>query len=110
MSSSISRRAALKGLATAAGTLAAVPGVLADSIPSMQPHEKPADPPASALGYIEDSTKVDAKAFPNYKPGQACANCQQLTGKVGDNWRPCYLFPGKLVAAGGWCKVYIKKA
>jgi hypothetical protein len=33
----------------------------------------------------------------------------QLTGKEGDEWRPCNVFPGKLVNANGWCKVWAPK-
>ena len=61
------------------------------------------------LSYFEDVKQVDPKKFPTFKPGQTCANCLQLTGKVGDEWRPCNLFPGKLVHTNGWCKVYVKK-
>jgi hypothetical protein len=108
MSNPISRRDALKNLAMAAGALTAIPVVAAD-IPSMKPHVKMDDPTAIALAYNEDAGKVDAKAFATYKPGQMCSNCLQLAGKEGDTWRPCNLFPGKLVNAGGWCKVYLKK-
>ena len=31
-----------------------------------------------------------------------------LTGKAGDAWRPCNLFPGKMVKNPGWCKVWVK--
>ena len=41
---------------------------------------------------------------PGYAPGSRCDNCLQLQGKAGDAYRPCGLFPGKLVSAGGWCK------
>jgi High potential iron-sulfur protein len=108
MTISISRRDALKGLATAAGALAAIPVVQAESAP-INPHVKLDDPTAVALGYHDDAKKVDAKTFTTYQPGQMCSNCLQLNGKAGDSWRPCNLFPGKLVAAGGWCKVYLKK-
>jgi hypothetical protein len=52
---------------------------------------------------------VDASKYPTFKPGQMCSNCLQLTGPPSQDWRPCNLFPGKLVHAEGWCKVYIKK-
>jgi hypothetical protein len=109
MSESFSRREALKGFALlvgAAGTLRAVP----ESEAAELAHLSPADPAASALGYHEDATKVDTKAFPTYQLSQSCANCLQLQGADGQPWRPCNLFPGKLVAAGGWCKVWAKKA
>ena len=67
------------------------------------------DPQAKALGYVEDASKVDAKANPNYKPGQDCANCLQAQGKPGDAQLPCNIFPGKLVQAKGWCKVWVKR-
>jgi High potential iron-sulfur protein len=67
------------------------------------------DAQAKALGYVEDATKVDATANPNYKPGQNCANCLQAQGKPGDALLPCNIFPGKLVRAKGWCKVWVKR-
>jgi High potential iron-sulfur protein len=69
----------------------------------------PTEPAAKALGYIEDATKVDAKANPTYKPGQTCANCLQWADK--NRKAPtakCNLFPGKLVKGPGWCKVWVK--
>src|SRR5258706_266168 len=73
------------------------------------PHLVPTDPLAIALSYHENARKVDALKFPTYKPDQKCGSCMQLTGKAGDPWRPCNLFPGKLVNAEGWCKVWLKK-
>jgi hypothetical protein len=67
------------------------------------------DAQAVALGYVADAKKVDAKANPSYKPEQSCSNCMQLTGKAGDAYRPCNLFPGKVVSANGWCKAWMKK-
>jgi len=67
------------------------------------------EPAAKALGYVEDAKKVDAKANPNYKPGQICGNCLQWAEKdrkVAQG--KCNLFPGKLVKNAGWCKVYVK--
>jgi hypothetical protein len=70
------------------------------------------DPTAKALLYIDDATKVD-KSNPmaaRYTPDQNCANCSQIQGKEGDAYRPCAIFPGKLVASKGWCSVWAKKA
>src|SRR5690606_5085169 len=39
------------------------------------------DPTAAALKYVHDAKTVDPKKNPNYKPGQHCANCLQVTGK-----------------------------
>ena len=68
------------------------------------------DPVAKSLGYVEDAAKVDAKANPNFKPGQHCANCLQApTAKEGMAEVPCNIFAGRPVAGKGWCKVYVKK-
>ncbi|HMD58317.1 MAG TPA: high-potential iron-sulfur protein [Steroidobacteraceae bacterium] len=110
MSESITRRDALKGLTVAAGALlAANPAQRSVADAGAPPHLSATDSMAVALAYHEDSSTVDAKAFPSYKPEQKCSNCLQLQGKAGDPWRPCNLFPGKLVSANGWCKVYMKK-
>ena len=59
----------------------------------------PADPMAKALAYAEASAKADQK----------CANCAQFQGKPGDSRAGCNIFPGKTVAAAGWCSVWAKK-
>jgi hypothetical protein len=107
MTDSISRRAALKNLALAAGVLAVPASRLASAADT--PHLAATEPTAVALGYHQDAKTVDVKAFPTFKPDQKCNNCLQLTGKAGDAWRPCNLFPGKLVSENGWCKVWVKK-
>ncbi len=61
------------------------------------------DAAAVALGYVENASQVDAKKYPAYVKGSTCDNCLQLQGKPGDNYRPCSIFPGKLVAVSGWC-------
>ncbi len=68
------------------------------------------DPQAAALGYVADTTKVDAKKFPKHAAAQKCSNCQLYTGKPADASGGCALFAGKLVAANGWCSAYVKKA
>ena len=70
-----------------------------------------ADPAAAALLYVHDASKVDT-ANPlaaRYEAGQNCANCAQIQGEAGADWRPCGIFPGKLVAAPGWCSVWAPK-
>jgi hypothetical protein len=70
----------------------------------------PSEPQAKSLGYVTDATKVDAKANPNYKPGQHCANCLQApSAKPGEAMVACNIFAGRMVAANGWCKVYVKR-
>ena len=61
------------------------------------------DPQAAALGYVELASQVDSKKYPQFVPGSNCDNCLQLQGKPGNNYRPCALFAGKLVAVSGWC-------
>lgn len=68
------------------------------------------DAEAEKLGYKHDASKVDKKKFPNYKPGDMCANCQLFQGKPEkDAWATCPIFPGKQVNAKGWCSSYTKK-
>lgn len=103
-----SRRDALRGialLATGGCALRAIPEArAADPV-----HVSPTDPMAVALAYHEDAKKVTAKEFPTFQAGQSCSTCLQLQGAPGQPWRACTLFPGKLVAAEGWCKVWVKK-
>lgn len=69
----------------------------------------PADPAAKALGYVEDSSKVDAKANPMHKADQHCGNCLQWVDKDRKAAASkCNLFPGKMVKNTGWCKVWVK--
>ncbi len=132
MSESLSRRNLLKSLALAAGGTAAAqrlistaqaqatpakpaapaaakPAAPAAAAPAGFVKLDPKDPAAVALAYHEDATKVDPKKYPMHKPNQFCNNCLQIQGKAGEPYRPCNLFPKKLVAEKGWCKVWVKK-
>jgi hypothetical protein len=69
------------------------------------------DPTAKALVYVHDAAKVDT-ANPlagRYEAGQTCQNCVQIQGDEAADWRPCGIFPGKLVASAGWCSVWAAK-
>lgn len=68
------------------------------------------DPMANAMKYTHDSSTVAAAARANPAPDQSCANCALVQGNDGDAWRPCQIFPGKAVAAAGWCSVWAPKA
>lgn len=68
------------------------------------------DPQAAALGYVADTTKVDAKKYPTHTLSQACNNCALYQGKPADAAGPCPLFAGKVVSAKGWCTAWAKKA
>jgi DMSO/TMAO reductase YedYZ molybdopterin-dependent catalytic subunit len=74
------------------------------------PHVDENDPQAKSLHYTHDTTTVDPAAQPKHTPEQACHNCQFYSGAAGDEWGPCLIFPGKAVAANGWCTTWIKKA
>lgn len=100
-----SRRRFLK---IAAGTTAAA--VVIGGLPRFAraadlPPVTEADPTAKALGYVEDASK---STNPKRKPGDACSNCQFYTGGATGRGA-CQLFPGKSVAAKGWCVSHTPK-
>ncbi|MDZ4729273.1 MAG: high-potential iron-sulfur protein [Xanthomonadales bacterium] len=74
------------------------------------PHLSEDFPQAKALGYYNDSSAVDAAKYPKHTPDQICGNCVLYTGKAGDAWGPCGIFPGHQVNANGWCTAYVRKA
>jgi len=82
----------------------------APAAPAKLPRLEESDPSAKALGYVDDISRVDRKSplAARFAPGQECDKCSQMQGKVGDAYRPCAIFPGKLVAAKGWCSVWAK--
>ncbi|WP_087017818.1 high-potential iron-sulfur protein [Thaumasiovibrio subtropicus] len=57
------------------------------------------DAQAKSLKYVH-SSKIE---------GRNCANCALIQGSDGDEWRPCAIFPGKLVSAEGWCSAWVAK-
>jgi hypothetical protein len=69
----------------------------------------PNDPTAKALGFVTDTSKVDAGANPTHKPTQKCGTCAQFQGKPGDARGGCNIFSGHSVPQGGWCKVWAQK-
>ncbi len=100
-----SRRHFVSGLGWTTLATAVAGPTLAAAAPAPE-RLNPKDPIAVGLGYIEDATRVDTKANPGFIPGSNCASCLQLSGTPGDPYQPCKLFPGKLVAAKGWCKAW----
>lgn len=70
----------------------------------------PKDPQAAALGYVDDTTKVDKARFPKHANEQRCGNCQLYSAGADSKEGPCAVFGGKLVAADGWCSAWVKKA
>ena len=98
----IPRREALQRLGLTIGLSAALPA--RPTRAAEPPRLDVKDPAAIALGYVENAAQVDPKKYPEFAPGSNCDNCLQLQGSAGNTYRPCSLFPGKLVAVGGWCK------
>jgi hypothetical protein len=66
------------------------------------------DPVARSLLYVENTSKVpdDHPLAATHTPEQRCANCIHLRGDAGEPWRPCPVFPGRLVNEDGWCSVW----
>ena len=106
----LTRRRFLATVAIAVPASAALVNVAAAQAPL--PKLDPNDPSAKALLYVPDASKVDTKnpLAARFAAGQNCANCSQIQGKPGEAFRPCAIFPGKLVDAKGWCSVWAKKA
>jgi len=67
------------------------------------------DAMAQAMKYTHDASTVDAASRANPAPDQICANCALIQGDETAVWRPCQIFPGKLVNNKGWCSVWAPK-
>lgn len=67
------------------------------------------DAMAQAMKYTHDSSTVDPASRANPAPDQKCSTCALVQGDEGDAWRPCQIFPGKLVNNNGWCSVWAPK-
>ena len=107
--SRLDRRTLLKNVLAGVVALPAANLVREAAAEDSLPHLDEKDSLAVAMGYVHDASTLDPNKVPQYKPGAKCFNCVQLVGKEGDSWRPCNLFPGKLVNADGWCKVWVIK-
>ena len=106
--SKIARRQFLQLSAVAAAGVLVVPGREAQAQDLPQLSED--DPMAKAMKYTHDASTVDPSTRNNPAADQNCANCALIQGNDGDDWRPCQIFPGKSVAANGWCSVWAPKA
>lgn len=67
------------------------------------------DPMAVALKHAHDASKVDPPTRARPAAEQTRADCAQLTGNEGDEWRPCNVFVGKPLNVNGWCSVWVPK-
>lgn len=63
------------------------------------------EPLAKEFNYVIDAAKVDGHKFPDFKAGDRCSKCQIYEDGAND-MGGCAIFPGKLVAAGGWCSSF----
>ncbi len=98
-------------VATAAKSVALIP-LVTIGMPSAWAAEKITEdnPTAVALGYVHDAAKTDTAKFPK-RAGpegakQFCDNCSQYQ-PTEDGWGTCNIFPNYLVAAKGWCNVWV---
>ncbi|TVQ48294.1 MAG: High potential iron-sulfur protein [Gammaproteobacteria bacterium] len=101
--------AAIGAAAFPAGGAALRSAPAAAAVPDGMPRLELDDPAAVALGYVHDVADVDTSRFPRYEEGQLCSNCRLISGPEEDDWRPCSIFPGKLVANEGWCSAWVAK-
>jgi hypothetical protein len=100
----VTRRLLMKNLAMATGAAGLAAVLPAQRLSAAQaPRLDVKDPAAIKVGYVENANQVDTKKYPSYVKGSTCENCLLLQGTEGAAYRPCNLFPGKLVAAAGWC-------
>ncbi|MEX2125408.1 MAG: high-potential iron-sulfur protein [Woeseia sp.] len=106
--SKIARRHFIQLSAVAAAGCFLRPGTPAHAQDLVQIAED--DPVAQSLKYTHDASTVDPATRANPAAEQHCANCALLQGTEGEQWRPCQIFPGKLVNADGWCSVWAPKA
>jgi hypothetical protein len=109
MKQTFSRRTLVSGAFCAVALIPAL-GVISTSeaAPALVPLD-PSDPTAKSFGYLNDTTKVDASAYPSHKADQVCSNCAQFVAMAGAATGGCNVFPGKSVQKNGWCKVWAKK-
>ena len=61
------------------------------------------DTTAKALNYVHDAANAPAD---KRKQGALCKNCNLIQSQEGE-WRPCSIFPGKLVNENGWCAAWV---
>ena len=105
--SKIARRQFIQLSAVAAAGCMLRPGQEAHA--QDMPKLEESDPIAQSLKYVHDASTVDPASRANPAAEQNCANCALIQGDDAE-WRPCQIFPGKLVNNNGWCSVWAPKA
>ncbi|MDZ7644963.1 MAG: high-potential iron-sulfur protein [Woeseiaceae bacterium] len=106
--SKIARRQFIQLSAVAAAGCFVRPGQ--EAAAQDMPHLSPDDPVAKSMKYTHDASTVDPATRANPAENQVCSNCALIQGEEGEQWRPCQIFPGKLVNADGWCSVWAPKS
>lgn len=103
------RRHFLRKFAVTLGApLAISPHIFGQEAPKVE-ILKEDDPTAVALGYKEDTAKVDTTKYPQHKDDQFCEGCALApVPKEGDRI-VCTAFQNKLVSKKGWCMAFAKK-
>ena len=99
----LTRRGFVKGAAATAVTTGLGTAAFAEEqLPKVDEN----DSMAKALNYVHDARTVDAaKRFSD----RFCNNCVLYAGSADDEWAPCSIFPGKVVAGQGWCSAWAPK-
>ncbi len=105
----VSRRDFIKIAAVGAASVPLAAGLVSQPAHANLPPLSPDDPTAKALGYVEDTKKVDKAKYPNHSPEQLCKNCNLAQAAQADGRHPCAIFPGKSVNGNGWCATWVKK-
>jgi High potential iron-sulfur protein len=88
-------------------SILAIPLIGCDSDMSNAPELGEAEVVAQTYGYVADAARANVNQFRNFKPGQNCANCRLASGAKDAPWLGCSLFPGRKVAALGWCAGWV---
>jgi hypothetical protein len=104
-----SRRRVVGALTSAALALAWLKASFALAQADSAQSVSASDPLAKALGYTDDSAKVDKAKFPTFKAGQKCSLCRFYQGAAGKQSGPCQIFSGKTVNSSGWCSSFNAK-
>ena len=68
------------------------------------PRVEESDPTAVALGYVHDGSQIAEATRGN--DANICLTCRFYSDPNATDWGPCVLFPGKSVAAIGWCRTW----
>ena len=76
----------------------------AESLPKVEE----SNPTAQALSYVHVATDSPKRTKPEQKT-QFCDNCLHYVASAEEGWGTCAVIPGHLVAAKGWCMVWVAK-